>query len=62
MGNILMQAYGCHALSSLTEIRRVVRDSSKLETYMPEDTDMWEEAYGRFCLFLDSQDISGLPG
>lgn len=55
MGNALMQAYGCGELGSLREIRQVVCASAKLDRYTPEDTALWEDAYGRFLAFLDTR-------
>ncbi|HCT91231.1 MAG TPA: rhamnulokinase [Lachnospiraceae bacterium] len=55
MGNALMQAYGCGRLGSLREIRQVVCDSVKLDHYMPENTDLWEDAYRRFEAFLNTR-------
>lgn len=47
-GNILMQLVAAGEISSLAEGREIVRRSFKLTTYLPEDSDEWEEAYGRF--------------
>ena len=52
LGNVLMQARACGELSSLEEIRDVVRRSSELKTYEPRETAAWNEAYGRFARLL----------
>ena len=48
MGNLLMQDYGCGAVSGLEEIRQVVRRSVSLETFRPRNHDLWEAAYEQF--------------
>ena len=47
-GNILMQMVASGEISSLAEGREIIRRSFELTTYLPEDGDEWEEAYGRF--------------
>ena len=47
-GNILMQMVAAGEISSLKEGRKIIRRSFELTTYLPEDGDVWEEAYGRF--------------
>ncbi|MBN1624130.1 MAG: rhamnulokinase [Clostridia bacterium] len=47
-GNILMQAYGTGEISSLSELRKVVRDSFEIKTYSPIDTVSWEKQYKKF--------------
>lgn len=51
-GNILMQMFCDGEISSLAEGREIVRRSFDLTTYVPEDADEWEEAYGRFLGIL----------
>ena len=43
-----MQAKGIGYVNSLAEIRRVVRNSIKQDTYLPKDTAQWNAAYNRF--------------
>ncbi len=47
-GNILMQMFSDGEISSLAEGREIVRRSFEPTTYLPEDTDEWDEAYERF--------------
>ncbi len=47
-GNLLMQAVCIGDLSSLAELREIVRNSFPIKTYLPEDTSAWEESYHRF--------------
>ncbi|WP_440135160.1 rhamnulokinase [Chitinophaga sancti] len=48
IGNIMMQAKGIGYVNSLAEIRRIVRNSIKQDTYLPKDTAQWNAAYNRF--------------
>lgn len=48
IGNLLVQAKGLKVLDSLKEIREVVRNSVTLETFEPQDTALWHDAYLRF--------------
>ena len=52
MGNVLMQAYGCKAVSGLDEIRAIVRHSVCLDYFIPEDASIWSDAYGEFLEHL----------
>jgi len=45
IGNVLMQAYALGHLSSLTDLRSVVRASYTPETYQPGNRDRWDEAF-----------------
>ena len=49
LGNVLVQARSSGALSTLSEMRSVVRASNALKRYEPHETAAWQEAYGRFC-------------
>jgi len=49
MGNLLVQARAEGELSSLAEIRRVVRNSSEVKTYEPGRATAWEDAASRFA-------------
>lgn len=55
MGNVLMQAYGCHAVSGLDEIRTMVRNSVCLDYFTPEDTALWRDAYQKFTAHFCDQ-------
>ena len=48
IGNILIQALALRHLKSLEELRAVVRDSFPIQTYEPQDSDVWQAAYERF--------------
>jgi rhamnulokinase len=48
MGNLLVQARASGELSSLADIRNVVRKSSQVKTYEPRALTAWETAAARF--------------
>lgn len=59
IGNILMQAIALGHIESLSAGRQVVRQSFEVETYQPQDQQVWDEAYQRFtAILLDAPDIS----
>ena len=48
IGNVMMQAVAAGDVASIAEARDVIRNSFPVEEYEPQDTAVWEEAYGRF--------------
>lgn len=52
LGNILVQARTAGAVGSLSEIRAVVRASSTMKRYEPQNVSGWNEAYERFSSIL----------
>lgn len=48
LGNVLVQARTAGALSTLAEMRTVVRASSELKRYEPREESAWSAAYSRF--------------
>ena len=48
VGNILVQAMAMGRVSSLAEMRAIIRESFELRTYEPADTAAWDAAYARF--------------
>ncbi len=53
LGNILMQMLATGHTSSLHEGRAIVKKSFPVETYLPENTIAWNEAYGQFRRLLN---------
>ncbi|MCP4166421.1 MAG: rhamnulokinase [Chloroflexi bacterium] len=47
MGNILMQAMALGHINSLSEARAIVRHSTEVQVYEPDDRAGWDEAYER---------------
>lgn len=52
LGNILAQAWALGHLSSLQDLRAVVRRSVKEAVYEPRSSEGWEEAYARLRRLL----------
>jgi rhamnulokinase len=52
IGNILMQMLAVGQIGSLREGRALVRRSFPLETYEPQETVAWAEAYQRYLSLL----------
>jgi len=48
IGNLLVQAMAVHRVSSLEEIRQMVRNSFPVERFDPEAPEAWEPAWRRF--------------
>ena len=48
LGNVLLQARAVGDIGTLGEIRDVVRASSELTTFEPQDAEAWQAAYERF--------------
>ncbi len=49
-GNILLQSLALKQISSLSELRQIVRDSFPIQTYQPEESALWEKARQKFLL------------
>lgn len=48
LGNIMVQAMAQGRVKSLTEIRRLIRNSFEFKEYDPENTTEWDRNYSRF--------------
>lgn len=53
LGNLLIQAMGDGELADLAQAREVVRNSTDVVTYTPDDGDAWDEAYSRFSGLIE---------
>lgn len=53
IGNILMQAKAMGLIGSLSGMRKIVRDSFDVITFEPEPSDLWDQAYRRFCRIVE---------
>jgi rhamnulokinase len=54
-GNLLVQALAIGAIASADYVRNVVRASAKLVQYEPEDTQRWQDYYGRYLRLLAAE-------
>lgn len=48
LGNVMIQARSAGDVSSLSEIREVVRQSEQISEHTPQDQSAWDDAWGRF--------------
>lgn len=53
IGNIMMQAKGVGLVNSLSEIRTIVRNSYIPETFLPQENDLWQEAYKKYTQIIN---------
>ena len=53
IGNLLTQAMALGDIADLDELRQVVRNSESVETWTPNHTQAWEEAYQRLLALLN---------
>ena len=51
IGNLLAQAMAVGDIKNIDELRQVVRNSEAVETYQPNHTSDWENAYKRLISF-----------
>lgn len=47
-GNLLFQLMGQGELKTLRDVRQVAKDSTKLTTYEPQETEKWDEMYAKW--------------
>ncbi len=55
IGNIMVQAMSFGHVTSLSEMRAVIRNSFDLVHYEPENTTIWDSAYERFIKVCESE-------
>lgn len=48
IGNVMLQAKGLGIVRSLQEMREIIKNSVTPEVYLPQNTQVWEEAYEKF--------------
>ncbi|GHV08568.1 rhamnulokinase [Bacteroidia bacterium] len=52
IGNAMIQAKGLNIAGSLQEVRKIIRESFAIETFQPQDTEVWNGAYEQFLGLL----------
>lgn len=55
LGNILMQARSLGIIDSLAEMREIVSNNVKTQTYLPEKQEKWNAAFKRFETIISTQ-------
>jgi len=48
IGNIMIQAKAAGCVDSLFEMRQIIRESVQLDEFLPENPEVWKEAYLKF--------------
>lgn len=48
MGNILLQAKAAGLFKDKNEIRRIIRNSVELDTFQPQEIELWENSYKQY--------------
>lgn len=48
IGNIMLQAKAAGAVNDMFEMRKIIADSIELKSYMPQDSQVWDEAYKKY--------------
>jgi rhamnulokinase len=52
IGNIMIQAKAAGCVSSLQEMRQIIRESIQLDEFSPENKNEWENAYSKFLSII----------
>ena len=52
LGNMAAQLLALGEAKDRWEVREIIANSFPEETYLPEDKDIWEEAYQRFLNYI----------
>ena len=53
LGNILLQLVALGDINNIESGRKIIRQSEKISTYEPENTDLWEKQYNRYLKLLN---------
>ena len=48
IGNVMIQAMGAGVVSSLKEMRGIIREAIETEDFLPQDSEVWEAAYQKY--------------
>jgi rhamnulokinase len=57
IGNVMIQAKAAGCVGSLQEMRKIIRESVQLDEFLPENPEMWAEAYNKFLSVTKLQKI-----
>ncbi|MFV0361829.1 MAG: rhamnulokinase [Suipraeoptans sp.] len=49
VGNLLLQCVADGQIKKFCDIREVVKQSFEIKIFNPQDTELWEDGYGRYC-------------
>ena len=48
IGNIMLQAKACGAVSDIWEMRKIIAESIEMKRFVPQDKQMWDDAYQHY--------------
>jgi rhamnulokinase len=48
IGNVMLQAVAAGDVADIAQAREIIQQSFAVETYTPQRTSSWDDAYGRF--------------
>ena len=48
IGNVMIQAKAAGCVDSLQEMRQIIRESVQLDEFLPQNAEIWAEAYQKF--------------
>lgn len=55
LGNIMIQAKAAGDVGDIWDMRRIIADSLSLKRFVPQDKQLWDEAYGRFVSIVEKK-------
>lgn len=55
IGNIMLQAKAAGVVTDIWQMRHIIRNSVKVETYQPQDKSAWDEAYEHYCKIVNAK-------
>ena len=56
IGNIMLQAKACGNVKNIWEMRRIIADSIEMKRFVPQDKEMWDDAYIRYLEVTGQKD------
>ena len=48
LGNIMIQAKAAGEVNDIFDMRSIIADSVMMNRFVPEDKELWDEAYGKY--------------
>lgn len=57
IGNVIVQGIAMGAIKDLKEGRQIVRNSFDITEYIPEDSQAWDEAYGKWKKIVEEKQV-----
>ena len=56
IGNIMLQAKACGIVKDIWEMRRIIADSIEMKRFVPQEKEMWADAYQRYLEVTGQKD------